>query len=37
MEFTGDAVGQVTRVVHRIEAITSKNPQAANYRPGAIR
>jgi adenylosuccinate lyase len=37
MEFTGDAVGQVTRVVHRIEAITSKNPQAASYRPSAIR
>ena len=37
MEFTGDAVGQVTRVVHRIEAIASKNPQEANYRPGAIR
>ena len=37
MEFTGDAVGQVSRVVDRIEAITSKNPQAAKYRPGAIR
>jgi adenylosuccinate lyase len=37
IEFTGDARQQVTRVINRIEAITSANPIAANYKPGAIR
>ena len=37
LEFTGDAREQVERVVHRIEAITSAHPAAAQYRPGAIR
>ncbi len=37
IEFTGDAREQVARVVKRIEAITSSHPEAANYRPGAIR
>ncbi len=37
LEFTGDAREQVERVVHRIEAITSAHPAAAQYRPSAIR
>ena len=37
IEFTGDARQQVTRVINRIEAITSAHPAAANYKPGAIR
>ena len=37
LEFTGDAREQVERVVHRIEAITSAHPAAAQYRPNAIR
>ena len=37
IEFTGDAVGQVRRVVKRIEVITAKNPEAAQYRPATIR
>ena len=37
MEFTGDAHAQVKRVVNRIEAITSANAAAAQYRPGSIR
>ena len=37
MDFTGDARGQVARVVSRIEAITSAHPAATQYKPGAIR
>ncbi len=37
MEFTGDALQQISRVVARIETITSQFPQAAAYLPGAIR
>jgi adenylosuccinate lyase len=37
IKFTGDARQQVTRVINRIEAITSAHPAAANYKPGAIR
>ena len=37
LEFTGDARQQVTRVVSRIEAITSAHPAAAQYKPGSIR
>ena len=37
IEFTGDAKGQITRVVSRIEQITSKNPIAAKYKPNSIR
>jgi len=37
MEFTGDARGQVARVVAKVESITSKHGNAASYSPGAIR
>jgi len=37
MEFTGDARHQVARVVHRIDAITSAPPAAAQYKPASIR
>jgi len=37
LEFTGDARAQTTRVINRIEAITSKHSAAANYRPTSIR
>ena len=37
LEFTGDARQQVTRVVSRIEAISSAHPAAAQYKPGSIR
>ena len=37
MEFTGDARQQVARVVHRIDAITSAHPAAAQYKPAFIR
>jgi adenylosuccinate lyase len=37
IEFTGEARQQVARVVHRIEAITSAHPAAAQYKPGSIR
>ena len=37
LEFTGDAKGQTRRVVHRIDAISSANAQAAQYRRGQIR
>ena len=37
LEFAGDAHAQVKRVVNRIEAITSANAAAAQYRPGSIR
>ena len=37
MEFTGDARHQVARVVHRIDAITSAHPAAAQYKPASIR
>jgi adenylosuccinate lyase len=35
-QFIGNAPAQVRNVVARIEAITSKNPEAASYRPGSI-
>jgi len=37
IEFTGDAREQIARVIQRIEKITSANPAAAKYTPGAIR
>lgn len=37
IEFTGDAREQISRVVARIEVITSANPAASEYRPGVIR
>lgn len=37
IEFTGDARGQISRVVARIAAITTANPAAAKYQPKAIR
>ena len=37
LEFTGDAKAQTTRVINRIEAITSKHAAAAQYRPSSIR
>ncbi len=37
IEFTGEARQQVARVVDRIDAITSVNPAAAQYKPGSIR
>jgi len=37
LEFTGDAIAQTNRVINRIEAITSKHQQAAQYRPSSIR
>ncbi len=37
LEFTGDARAQTNRVINRIEAITSKHAQAAQYRPANIR
>ena len=37
LEFTGDAMAQTTRVINRIEAITSKHAAAARYRPSSIR
>jgi len=37
IEFTGDAREQIARVIQRIEKITSANPAAARYTPGAIR
>ena len=37
IEFTGAAQEQVSRVVKRIEAITTKQSDAAKYQPGAIR
>ena len=37
IEFTGDARQQIARVVHRIEAITSAHPAAAQYKPHSIR
>lgn len=37
IEFTGDARQQIQRVIKRIEKITSANPGAAQYNPGAIR
>lgn len=37
IEFTGDARQQIQRVIKRIEKITSTNPVAAQYNPGAIR
>lgn len=37
IEFTGDARQQIARVISRIEKITSADPAAAKYEPGAIR
>lgn len=37
IEFTGDARQQISRVIKRIEKITSANPAAAQYTPGLIR
>ena len=37
IQFSGDAKAQVSRVVKRIEAITTKHSDAAKYQPGAIR
>ena len=37
LEITGDARAQTTRVINRIEAITSQHSAAANYRPTSIR
>jgi adenylosuccinate lyase len=37
IEFTGAAQEQVSRVVKRIEAITTKHSDAAKYQPGSIR
>lgn len=37
LAFTGDALGQVKRVVGRIDAITAAHPEASKYRPGSIR
>ena len=37
LEFTGDALGQVKRVVGRIDAITAAHPEASKYHPGSIR
>lgn len=37
IEFTGDAREQVARVVKRIELITAAHPDAAYYKPEAIR
>tara|TARA_R110002073_G_scaffold5624_11_gene34635 strand:+ start:318 stop:1745 length:1428 start_codon:yes stop_codon:yes gene_type:complete len=35
-QFIGNATTQVQNVISRIEVITSKNPEAASYRPGSI-
>lgn len=37
LEFTGDARGQVSRVVARIEKVSEEFPSAATYKPGSIR
>ena len=37
IDFTGAAQEQVSRVVKRIEAITTKHADAAKYQPGSIR
>jgi len=37
LEFTGDARGQVSRVVARIEKVSKEFPSAATYKPGSIR
>ena len=37
LEFTGDARAQTTRVIDRIDAITSAHSKAAQYRPSNIR
>ena len=37
LEFSGDAQAQVSRVVSRIEAVTSAHPAAAQYKPHTIR
>lgn len=37
LDFTGDALSQVSRVVHRVEAVINRYPDAANYQPSAIR
>jgi adenylosuccinate lyase len=37
LDFSGDARAQVSRVVSRIEKITSAHPAAAQYKPHSIR
>ena len=37
LEFTGDARAQTARVINRIVAITSTDPDSAQYRPASIR
>jgi len=37
IQFSGDAKAQISRVVKRIEAITTKHSDAAKYQPGSIR
>jgi adenylosuccinate lyase len=37
LDFTGDARSQVSQVCNRIEVITRNFPEAAAYKPGAIR
>ena len=37
LDFTGDARAQTLRVINRIEAITTKHAQAAQYHPSSIR
>jgi adenylosuccinate lyase len=37
LEFTGDARGQVSRVVARIEKVSKEFSSAATYKPGSIR
>jgi len=37
IDFTGDARQQVSRVVNRIDVITSANPEASRYKPHNIR
>ncbi|MEI9906655.1 MAG: adenylosuccinate lyase [Actinomycetota bacterium] len=37
MDFAGDSLHQIFRVVKRIEVIALAHPEAANYKPGAIR
>jgi adenylosuccinate lyase len=36
MAFTGDAAGQVARVVSKAEQVAHDHPEAATYSPGAI-
>lgn len=36
LAFTGAAAAQVDEVVRRVDAVSSRYPEAAKYRPGAI-